>query len=62
MKNISKNEKCNHKWITFPTFKECSICKEIVLNPIFDNIEGIIDTDSLEESPKDEEEHKDVLL
>lgn len=60
MKNISKEEKCNHEWITYPKFIVCTKCKEIILSSIFDNIEGIIDFDSLEEYPK-EEEHKDVL-
>lgn len=51
MKNISKDEKCNHKWIISPTFKECAKCGEIVRSQKLCQINGIIsDDDSLEDT------------
>ncbi|RGV19845.1 hypothetical protein DWW24_17380 [Odoribacter splanchnicus] len=64
-KNKSQEKECNHEWITFPTFKKCSKCGEIIMGQKFYQVNGIIsefDDNSLEEFPEDEEEHKDALL
>lgn len=55
---------CNHRWIIYPAYKECSICKERIWSSTFYNIDGIIsdeDVDFLGESQQDEEVHKHVL-
>ena len=64
-KNMNNNKvKCNHRWIMYSAYKECSICQERIWNPAFYNVDGVIsdeDVDFLEVFQQDEEEHKHVL-
>lgn len=55
----TNKEKCNHSWIPYPTYQQCSICGEIIMDSEMSNVQGIIsedDADFSEEVSEDEKE------
>lgn len=52
---------CNHKWINYPTYKQCTKCGEIIFSPKMSIINGIMsDENEDEQLTEDEEGHTDV--
>ena len=59
-----ESNKCNHKWVHYPTYKQCILCGGMIISPELSRINGFIsdedDYDNTCPYHEDEEGHTDV--